>query len=128
MEPIFHIAERAVFEAARAGGQYQAGSLESEGFIHCSTRSQVLQTANRYYRGRSDLVLLRIDAAPLGAALRYEPAAVPAGSATSLPARAELFPHVYGAIPLSAVTHAVELAPDAGGEHAWPAELADSCD
>ncbi len=37
-------------------------SLDAEGFIHCSTIAhQAIETANLYYRGQHDLLVLRID-------------------------------------------------------------------
>ena len=47
----------------------------------------------RHYAGQSDLLLLEIDAATLGDALRYE----------ASPRSGELFPHIYSALPLTAV-------------------------
>ena len=49
--PIYHITPLEEWERARAAGSYQANSLHSEGFIHCSTREQVIPTANRFYHG-----------------------------------------------------------------------------
>ena len=60
---IFHITSRAVWEAALGAGIYEADSLKSEGFIHCSTAEQYIWVANQRFRGRADLVLLHIDPA-----------------------------------------------------------------
>ena len=51
---IYHITSRSAWDEAKARGEYRAPSLESEGFIHCSTRNQLLQVANAFYRGRSE--------------------------------------------------------------------------
>jgi uncharacterized protein (DUF952 family) len=83
----------------------------SEGFIHCSTRAQVLGTARRFFAGRSGLVLLCIDAAQLGAALRFEAA------------DGEQFPHCYGKIPLEAIHAVVDFPCSADGGFALPDEL-----
>jgi uncharacterized protein (DUF952 family) len=77
-----------------------AGSLETEGFIHCSTAGQVVATANRIFAGSGDLLLLVIDPERLTAPLKYERAA-DAG---------EDFPHVFGTIDLAAVTDTMVLA------------------
>ncbi|MBL8551558.1 MAG: DUF952 domain-containing protein [Hyphomonadaceae bacterium] len=63
-----------------------------DGFIHLSTGAQVAGTLKAHFRGENDLLLLEIDAASLGPALKWEPSR---GGA--------LFPHLYGALPLSAV-------------------------
>ncbi|MCA9886638.1 MAG: DUF952 domain-containing protein, partial [Anaerolineae bacterium] len=62
---ILHIAAVSDWEEAQVVGEYRLDTLETEGFIHCSTPQQVLGPANEFYRGRSDLVLLVIDPAQL---------------------------------------------------------------
>jgi uncharacterized protein (DUF952 family) len=83
----------------------------SEGFIHCSTREQVLRTASRFYAGRSGLVLLCINAAALGAAVRFEAV------------DGEQFPHCYGKIPLEAIPAVVDFPCHPDGTFALPDEL-----
>ena len=74
---ILHITSRAEWMDAQARGEYIAPSLKTEGFIHCSTEKQVLHVANAFYRGRNDLVLLKLDEAKLKPELKWEaPAAV----------------------------------------------------
>jgi uncharacterized protein (DUF952 family) len=97
MDHVFHITERNAFSAALEEGAYGADSLGSEGFIHCSTRAQVLRTASRFFGGRSGLVLLCIDATRLGSALRFEPA------------EGELFPHCYAKIPLEVILAVIDF-------------------
>ena len=58
---ILHITTAPEWEAARATGEYRAPSLESEGFIHCSTPAQVVHVGDWFYRDVPDLVLLCID-------------------------------------------------------------------
>jgi uncharacterized protein (DUF952 family) len=117
---IFHIASRAAWEDGVRHGRYVVPSLASEGFIHCSTREQLIETANRYYRGQFGLVLLCIDPNRLSSRLEYE-AAAPVGGGD---ARDGLFPHVYGAIDLHAVFRVVDFEPNASGEFESPADMA----
>ena len=112
INPILHIATRAVWDAAQHAGEYRADSLSSEGFIHCSTPQQVLGPANAFYRGQLDLVLLVIDPAKLHAPLRYEVA------------DHDLFPHVYGPLNLDAVINVVPFPPREDGAFALPPSLA----
>jgi uncharacterized protein (DUF952 family) len=109
---VFHIAERAAFSLALETGAYECESLGREGFIHCSTRQQVMRTANRFYAGRSGLVLLCIDAERVQGTLRDEPA------------DGELFPHHYGPIPLEAILLRLEFSCTADGLFTEPEELA----
>jgi uncharacterized protein (DUF952 family) len=88
-------------------------------------RAQVVATANRYYRGRTELLLLCIDARRLSSELKYEQPAFLATAAERTRDRQELFPHVYGSIDLAAVVRVIDLEPNATGEFAWPAELDD---
>ncbi|MCO8127339.1 DUF952 domain-containing protein [Acidimicrobiia bacterium EGI L10123] len=105
--PLLHLAVAGEWERARARGSYQRStidtSLEEEGFIHCSFPEQVQATADRYYRGRDDIVLLRIDPDRLDVDVVVEEAR-----------SGERFPHVYGPIPVDAVTSAepVPMGPD----------------
>ena len=109
---VFHITERTSYAAALESGSYEADTLESEGFIHCSTREQVLRTAERFFAGRTGLVLLCIEAVRLGDRLRYEAA------------DGESFPHCYGPIPLEAIPAVIAFPCENDGRFALPEELA----
>jgi uncharacterized protein (DUF952 family) len=113
---IFHIATHEDWDAAQQRASYVAPSLATEGFIHCSTAAQVASTANAIFRGRDDLLLLTIDEDRLTSEVRYEPAATPAHEGGS-----ELFPHLYGALNLDAVTSAEPMPPREDGTFEAPA-------
>jgi uncharacterized protein (DUF952 family) len=102
------------WRAAVAAGSY-AGSADDErdGFIHLSAADQLAGTAAKHFKGKVDLVLVALDAARLGAALRWEPSR---GGA--------LFPHLYGALdPAAALsTTPTPLGPD--GVPTLPEDLA----
>lgn len=108
---VFHITERSVFAAALEAGFYESESLQQEGFIHCSTRGQVLGTAARFFGGRTGLVLLCVDAEQLGPLLRYETT------------DGDSFPHCYGAIPLQAIPAVIDFPCRADGSFELPQEL-----
>jgi uncharacterized protein (DUF952 family) len=110
MTVIFHIAQKADWILAPGAGTYAAASLATEGFIHCSTATQVLATANRLFRARRELVLLHIDAGKVNAEIRYE----------NLEGGAELYPHVYGALAIDCITAAHEFAPRGDGTFEMP--------
>lgn len=94
MQTIYHIAESAAWDPDAA--TYVADTLASEGFIHCSTADQVPGVAAAVFAGRSDLLLLSIDADAVADILVYE----------DLYDHGDDFPHVYGPIPISAITAA----------------------
>jgi uncharacterized protein (DUF952 family) len=95
---IFHITTPEAWADAIATGAYTADSLATEGFIHCSEQRQVAWVVHKHFPSRTGLLLLRIDPARLDAEVRYE----------NLEGGSELFPHVYGVIPVSAV---VDVSP-----------------
>lgn len=111
---IYHITSWNDWQDAQATRQYRAASLETEGFIHCSTRSQVLPVAQNFYKGQSGLLVLVIDPAQLSSDLKWEP---PSGG-TPPPGvpKGELFPHVYGPINPHAVIDVVKLEQDSQGK------------
>lgn len=98
-DPIFHLALPDDWARAFVSGQYEMSTrgrtLAEEGFIHASTWEQVEPTANRFYADVDQLVLLTIDMTRLDAEVRWEP---------PTPGVDELFPHIYGPLPISAVT------------------------
>ena len=111
---IVHLTEAETWNQAVERGELMAASVHTEGFAHCSTVAQILGVANRFYRARSGLVLLAIDETKLTAPLRWEAPAHPDDSASS-PA-GDQFPHVYGAIDITAVIDVVPIVASGGGE------------
>jgi uncharacterized protein (DUF952 family) len=90
---LYHITSEREARAAAQAGKYTPAAFPREGFIHCSYAHQVLATLNRIFRGRTDLVVLEIDPALLGCKVVDE----------NLEGGTELFPHIYGRLPMSAV-------------------------
>ena len=102
LSTLFHITTATDWERARALGTYRAPSLDSEGFIHLSTSAQWRKTAGRFFKGQSHLVLLELD--PSGLDVRFEPA------------DGDHFPHLYGALPVSAVLRTTPFDVSASGD------------
>lgn len=110
---IYKITPEAPWRAAEADGSFTGAPVDAaDGYIHFSTAEQARETAARHFAGQSDLLLVAVEAAALGAALRWEPSR---GGA--------LFPHLYGPLPMSAVraVHRLPLHPEG---HRFPADLA----
>ncbi len=112
---IVHIVKQVEWAEAVARGRYAPASVSDEGFIHCSTVAQVVDTANRFYRGHAGLAVLCIDESQLKAELRYE---APVGAHGE--AAGERFPHLYGELNLDAVVRVVELPCEANGSFRLP--------
>ena len=92
-EFIYHITTQTQWEEAKQKGFYEADTLASEGFMHCSTEDQVSGVLERYYQGRTGLVKLTIQKDKVERPLIFELA----GSIN------ELFPHIHGQLNLDAV-------------------------
>ncbi len=107
---VVHIVKRDEWDLALGGGTYAPDSLRAEGFIHCSTPAQLLDTANRFYRGQNDLVVLSIEESRLKAVLKYEASAMEHGESAGAS-----FPHLYGELNLDAVVKVVALPCEADG-------------
>src|SRR5690349_1869662 len=116
---IYHVTSRSAWGEARQSGEYRAESLDTEGFIHCSTGSQVLPVVEKYYMGQIDLLLLMIDPSRLSSDLKWEP---PSGG-TPPPGvpEGELFPHIYGPINLDAIVNVYPLESNPDGQFKLPA-------
>ncbi|PJJ61106.1 DUF952 domain-containing protein [Hymenobacter chitinivorans] len=113
---IYRIASLADWQQAQRTGFFASADLAAEGFIHASDRTQVLETARRYYTGHPDLVLLEIDEERLTeAGVRLEREWVAA--------RQQAFAHVFGPIPVAAVIRQWDFRPAAAGAFTLPADL-----
>jgi uncharacterized protein (DUF952 family) len=106
-----HLCTADEWERARRLGERRPPSLESEGFVHLSAPEQVHLPANRLFAGRADMVLLRLDPELLDAPVRWE-AGVPSDP------QAMTFPHLYGPLPVAAVTSVTPYLPDENGRFA----------
>lgn len=119
---IYHITARSDWEKAKAKGSYIAPSLETEGFIHNSSREQILNVANSFYRGEDDLVILCIDESELASTVVWEAPAHPDPDRAPREMDSELFAHVYGAISANAVVQVVDF-PEGDDGFSLPADL-----
>ncbi len=115
---IYHITSRQAWNKARERGDYRAESLETEGYIHCSTESQVLPVAQNFYKGQNDLYLLVIEPALLASDLKWEPPSD--GTPPPGVPEGDLFPHIYGPINLDAVVQVFDLLSDGDGKYDLP--------
>lgn len=107
---IYKICPAALWRAAEAEGVFTGAPVDAaDGFIHFSTSAQVEETARRHFKGQDGLKLVTIRAAALGEALRWEPSR-----------GGDLFPHLYGPLPLAAVETVADLPLGPDGSHIFP--------
>jgi uncharacterized protein (DUF952 family) len=111
-DEILHIAIPDEWRAAKDSGRYEVSTrgktLDEVGFIHCSYPRQVVRVANFAYADQLELVILHIEPELLESEIKLEPAGDNGG---------ELFPHVYGPIPVGAVI--AETWWDRGDDGLW---------
>ena len=107
MPTILHLTTLESWQASQASGEYEAPSLTTEGFIHCSAdEDQALRVAARLYAAQPGLVVLDVDTDRLTAEVRREPSR-----------SGEIYPHIYGRINRDAVVRIRPLTVDAEGQH-----------
>lgn len=109
MDLVYKICPAELWRDAEAAGVFEGAPVDhADGFIHFSTAAQVRETAARHFGGADDLVLVAVGREALGPALRDEPSR-----------SGDLFPHLYGPLPLSAVRWTAPLPLESGG-HRFP--------
>ena len=104
---LYRIVPEQEWLAAKTEGVYRGSAHDlRDGFIHLSAAHQVEGTLAAHYAGRTDLVLLTIDADAIADKLVWEPSR-----------NGEQFPHFYGVLSVNAVQAAVPLVLGANGKH-----------
>ncbi len=113
---VYTLVRKPNWRAAEVLGFYQ-GSADDlrDGFLHFSTAVQLRTSAAKHRAGITDLLMVEVAAAPLGASLKWE--------AASGGSRSGLFPHLYGVLPISAVKRVVAVPLAADGAHQFPPEI-----
>jgi uncharacterized protein (DUF952 family) len=107
MTLVYKIVAEAEWRAAEQKAVFEGSAVDhADGFIHFSNVDQAVETAARHFAGQAGLLLVAIDADALGEKLKWEPSR---GGA--------LFPHLYAALPLSAVRWTRPLPLGADGKH-----------
>lgn len=112
-DPIYKIVPGPLWRAAEGAGVFGGAPVDlADDFIHLSAAGQLRETAARHFAGAEDLLLVAVDPARLGAALRWEPSR---GGA--------LFPHLYAPLDVASVLSAAPLPLGGDGRHVFPAGI-----
>jgi uncharacterized protein (DUF952 family) len=110
MTTIYKICQQKAWLAATHHGEFRGSEVDArDGFIHFSTAAQLAGTAAKHFAGATDLLLVAVDADALGRALKWEASR-----------GGDLFPHLYGTLPLKAVRWTRPLADELNGRRAMP--------
>jgi len=110
---IYKIATQAQWDNAVAAGSFKGAPVDlADGYIHFSTADQMRETAQKHFRGQTNLLLVEVEVAALGKALKWE---VSRGGA--------LFPHLYAELDTGITTRVMPLKDLADGGHEFPDDL-----
>lgn len=94
--------QMAVLEA----GSFDGAPVDvADGYIHLSTFDQLTETVDKHFAGQDDLHVAEVDLDALGDAVKWEPSR-----------GGQLFPHLYGALPLDVVVAYGPLHRDDSGQ------------
>lgn len=100
---LYRIASRAEWRAAQAAGVVPEREIDKrDGYMHLSTREQVLETARLHFAGSDDLLALEICGAQCADAVKFELA----------PKRGEAFPHLYRPLKSEEIVDVVAIIRD----------------
>lgn len=109
-QPIYKVCSTAEWQVAVANRTFSGSAVDlRDGFIHFSAAHQVTETVRRHFQGQADLIVIAVDPRPLGADLRWEASR-----------GGDLFPHLYGNLPVVAAVRAIPLQFDDAGEVVLP--------
>ncbi len=110
MPTVYKICPARLWREAEEAGVFRGAGVDlADGYIHFSTANTVKETAEKYFAGIADLVLVAFDDLSLGSELRYEPAR-----------GGKLFPHLYSPLDPKAALWVKPLPIDSNGRHKFP--------
>lgn len=105
---IYKIVPAELWHDSEAAGRFTGSPVDvRDGFIHFSTAAQLRETAARHFAGGENLLLVAVSTDTLD--LCWEPSR-----------GGDLFPHLYGHLPHTAVRWVKPLPLDANGQHVFP--------
>ena len=90
---IFHVTTKKYLKNHTVNNRYEPESIDTEGFIHCSSGGQVEETANRIFSDKEKILLLIIDVTALSTEIKYD-----LDENTG-----EKYPHIYGPLNTDAI-------------------------
>lgn len=111
MEPVaYKVLTAAEMAALERDGSFAGAEADrADGYIHLSTAAQLTETVDKHFAGRDDLHVAAVDLGSFGESLKWGPSR-----------GGQMFPHLYGALPLEAVIAYGPLERDDGGRVRLP--------
>jgi uncharacterized protein (DUF952 family) len=89
----YKIMSTAEFAQMQRDGAFHGSPVDlRDGYIHLSTKAQLAETLAKHFSGMTDLAILEVDLSKVADPVRWEPSR-----------GGQLFPHIYGLLPIDAV-------------------------
>ncbi len=108
---VYKIMLSAELRRMRDNGEFRGSPADvADGYIHLSRGSQLASTLDKHYIGVEGLMLIAVDLSRLRETVRWEPAR-----------GGQLFPHIYGPLPIGAVVSVAPVEREADGTVRLPA-------
>lgn len=105
---IYHLVTPERWQKALQEGLYKPESLKTEGFIHFSTKDQVLETAGVHLKDFEELVVLRVPVRLVKNHLKWEEGRP-----------GQLFPHLYAKLGFEAIENTLTILRGEDGTFHW---------
>jgi uncharacterized protein (DUF952 family) len=110
---IYKICPETLWREAESRGVFAGAPIDlADGYIHFSTGAQARETAEKHFAGQDGLLLVAVDDARLGKALRHEPSR-----------GGVLFPHLYAPLDPKTVHWVQPLQMQVDGGHLFPEDV-----
>jgi len=108
---IYHLANENDWLVANFCDEPYMGGTQDiiDGYIHLSTREQIMESAARHRTGEHGLLMLAVEKMEIFGALRWE-----------VSRKGALFPHCYGPLPFAAVVWTAPLSVGPDNRHIFP--------
>ena len=91
--------------------------MNSDGFIHCSKADQLLQVANTFFKGQTNLLILEIDTKNFSKEiLKFE-------APFEAPMSGVEYPHIYGSIPKTEIIQVIDFNCEKDGSFILPDKM-----
>ena len=108
---LYHITAKE--EWSQCDHEYLPTGFHKEGFIHCSYCEQIVGSANKFFHGQRNLVLLQINPAKITSSIVDE----------NLEGGEMMFPHIYGPLPVDAVVQEIDFPCENDGSFRLPQQI-----
>ena len=114
MGKVFKVCEEDDWESTKNEDLFLGSKADRrDGFIHFSTSEQLEETLEKYFKSKSPLYLLEVKTDELE--LVWE-----------ISRNNQLFPHLYGPLPLNMVSQVYRISADDEGKHIIPKQVLNS--